>query len=151
MCAPLQASSGSQFYIVQGRIYTDTLLKIQAKRITKMKLFNEIINRPENKALYEKYKAFAKAQQIDSIKYVNDIISKQVEAELPTIKPYAFTEEQIKAYTTVGGTPHLDGSYTVFGEVYEGMEIVDEIAAQPIGENARPLTDIRIVSISLIP
>ncbi len=148
---PVQASSGSQFYIVQGRIYTDTLLKVQAKRITKLKLFNEIINRQENKELLEKYKVFAKSEQIDSIKYVNDIINKQVDKELPGVQQYKFTEEQTKAYTTVGGTPHLDGSYTVFGEVYEGMEVVDEIAAQQVGKNARPLTDIRIVSISLIP
>lgn len=148
---PLQASSGSQFYIVQGRIYTDTLLKIQAKRITKMKLFNEIIKRPENKVLLEKYRIYAKTDLIDSIKYVNDIINKQVELELPNAEPYIFTENQIKAYTTTGGTPHLDGSYTVFGEVYEGIEIVDEIAAKSVGKNARPLTDIRIITISLEP
>lgn len=148
---PSQASSGSQFYIVQGRTYTDSLLKIQAKRITKMKLFNEIINRPENKGLLEKYKTYAKAELIDSVKYVNDIINKQVDKELPGIQPYTFSEEQVKAYTTIGGAPHLDGSYTVFGEVYEGLDVIDEIAAQHVGKNARPLTDIRIISVSLIP
>jgi len=148
---PLRASSGSQFYIVQGRIYTDTLLKVQAKRITKNKLFNQIINRAENKQLLEKYKVFAKAQMNDSIKYINDIIGTQVEIELPSIKQHIFTEEQINAYTTIGGTPHLDGSYTVFGEVVEGLEVLDEIAAQKTDKAARPLTDIRILRISLIP
>jgi peptidyl-prolyl cis-trans isomerase B (cyclophilin B) len=51
----------------------------------------------------------------------------------------------------VGGTPHLDNSYTVFGEVYEGLEVVDLIAAEKTDKNARPLTDIRIKSISIIP
>lgn len=148
---PSRESSGSQFYIVQGRVYTDTLLKVQAKRITKMKLFNEVINRKENKALLERYKVHAKEGLVDSIKYINDIINKQVELELPNVKPYTFTEEQIKAYTTIGGTPHLDNSYTVFGEVYEGLEVLDEIAAQKVDKNSRPLTDIRIIKIVLIP
>ena len=73
-----------------------------------------------------------------------------MDIELPNAKPYVFTEEQIKMYTTVGGTPHLDGSYTVFGEVYEGLEVVNEIAAQSVDSNARPLTDIRIISVSLL-
>lgn len=148
---PTQASSGSQFYIVQGRVYTDSLLKTQAKRITKAKLFNEIINRPANKKLLEQYKRYAKAELMDSVKYVMEVISKQVDAELPATKQYAFTAEQIKAYTTVGGTPHLDGSYTVFGEVYEGLELIDEIADQKTDRNARPLTDIRITKVVLIP
>jgi peptidylprolyl isomerase len=148
---PSQASSGSQFYIVQGRVFTDSLLKIQAKRITKMKLFNTIINRPENKEYLEKYKIYNKAEKIDSVKYIYDIIDKKVQAELPGVPEYTFSPEQIKTYTTVGGTPHLDNSYTVFGEVYEGMEIIDKIAAEPVDKNARPLTDIRIKSVSIIP
>jgi cyclophilin family peptidyl-prolyl cis-trans isomerase len=55
-----------------------------------------------------------------------------------------FTDEQRKAYTTIGGIPHLDGSYTVFGEVYEGMNVVDSIIKQPTDHNDRPLTDIRM-------
>jgi cyclophilin family peptidyl-prolyl cis-trans isomerase len=146
-----QASSASQFYIVQGKVWTDSLLKVQAKRITKMKLFNAVINRPENKEYLQKYKNYNKAERVDSVKYVYDIIDKKVEAELPGVPLYTFSPEQIKIYTTVGGTPHLDNSYTVFGEVYEGLEVVDLIAAEKTDKNARPLTDIRIKSISIIP
>ncbi len=53
-----------------------------------------------------------------------------------------FTPEQEKLYTTVGGTPHLDGQYTVFGEVIDGMEVIDRIAAQATDGNNRPLEDI---------
>ncbi len=148
---PSQASSGSQFYIVQGRVFTDSLLKVQAKRITKMKLFNQIINRPENKQYLEQYKTFTKALKLDSIKYVYDIIDKKVAAELPNTPEYVFSPEQVEAYTTIGGTPHLDGSYTVFGEVYEGLEVVDKIAAEDVDKLARPQTDIRIRSVSIIP
>ena len=148
---PLQASSGSQFYIVEGKVYTDSLLKMQAKRITKMELFNQIINRPENKSILEIYRRVAKENIPDSVKYVNDMIDVQLQKELPTFPPYVFSEEQRKAYTTIGGTPHLDGSYTVFGEVYEGMEVVDKIAAQEVNRaSARPLIDIRIISVSII-
>jgi peptidylprolyl isomerase len=148
---PLQASSGSQFYIVQGRIFTDSLLKIQAKRITKMKLFNQVINRPENKEYLEKYKMYNKAEKTDSVKYIYDIIDKKVQAELPGAPEYIFSPEQMKAYTTIGGTPHLDQSYTVFGEVYEGLDVVEKIAAEQVDKNARPIIDIRIKSISIIP
>ncbi len=141
---PTKASSGSQFYIVQGSIYKEEMLKLPAKRITKLKLFNEIINRPENKNLLEKYKTFSKSEQLDSLKTVNAIIMKQVEIELPNVPLYSFSDEQIKAYTTIGGTPHLDSGYTVFGEVIEGLNVIDEIAKQPVDKNGRPLKDIRM-------
>jgi len=146
---PSQASSASQFYIVQGRVYNDSLLNIQAKRITKLKLFNTVVNRDENKLLLKRYQAFVKTQQEDSMKVLNDIITKQVEAELPATKLYTFTDEQIKTYTTIGGTPHLDQSYTVFGEVYEGIEVIDSIAKQTVGKYNRPVSDIRM-KISII-
>jgi peptidylprolyl isomerase len=148
---PSQASSGSQFYIVQGKVFTDSLLKIQAKRITKMKLFNKIINLPENKEYLTKYMVYNKTEKVDSVKYIYDIIDKKVQAELPSTPEYVFSPEQIKAYTTIGGTPHLDASYTVFGEVYEGLDVVERIGAEPVDKNARPLSDIRIKSVSIIP
>lgn len=147
---PSQASSGSQFYIVEGRVFTDSLLQVQAKRITKMRVFNQVINRPENKDYLEKYKHYVTAEKVDSVKYIYDIIDQKVALELPNAPQYTFTPEQIAAYTTIGGAPHLDGSYTVFGEVYEGLEVIDKIAAERTDKNARPLTDIRIKSISII-
>lgn len=146
---PSQVSSGSQFYIVQGRVYNDSLLNIQAKRITKMKLFNTIVNQDKNKGLLEKYQTFVKVKQTDSMEFLENIVKEQLEAQLPTQELYTFSEEQIKAYGTIGGTPHLDESYTVFGEVYEGLEVIDQIAKQSVDKNDRPLTDIRM-KISII-
>ena len=141
---PTQASSGSQFYIVQGRIYNDSTLNIEAKRITKMKLFNTIVNRNENAILFKRYQTYTKSEQAVFMKDFEELINKEVEAELPQAKLYTFTDEQIKTYKTIGGTPHLDESYTIFGEVYEGMEVIDEIAKQNTDKNNRPLTDIRM-------
>ncbi len=61
-----------------------------------------------------------------------------------------FTDEQRELYKTVGGTPHLDGAYTVFGEILEGMEILDKIATVSTGKGDRPIEDIRIISISVV-
>ena len=72
---PEKASSGSQFYIVQGQVLSDAHVQMYQQRLGK-----------------------------------------------------TFTQEQIDAYTTVGGIPHLDGEYTVFGEVVEGMDVIDKIA-----------------------
>ena len=55
----------------------------------------------------------------------------------------AFTPQQVKDYTSIGGAPHLDGSYTVFGEVITGLEIIDKIANSAVDANDRPLKDIK--------
>lgn len=141
---PSQASAGSQFYIVHGKIHTDSTLKVQAQRITKLKLFNVVVKRKEYKYWLEKYPVFVKKNQEDSMKYVNDLVNKQVEAELPAVPVYTFSEEQLKTYKTTGGTPHLDQSYTIFGEVYEGLNVVDEIANQKTAEHDRPVKDVRM-------
>ena len=65
-------------------------------------------------------------------------------------RPMVITPEQEKVYTTVGGTPHLDGSYTVFGEVLDGLEVVDRIQNVKCDRNDRPLTDVRIIKVELI-
>lgn len=57
------------------------------------------------------------------------------------------TEEMRETYKTVGGTPHLDGAYTVFGEVVSGLEVVDSIQRVETDENDRPVEDIRIISV----
>lgn len=56
----------------------------------------------------------------------------------------SYTPEQIDAYKTVGGRPDLDGLYTVFGEVVEGLDVIDKIASQPVNPANRPLSDIRM-------
>ena len=65
-------------------------------------------------------------------------------------EPFKFTPQQIAAYTTIGGAPHLDGEYTIFGEVTEGMETVEKIEAAKTGRADRPVMDIRILKASIV-
>jgi cyclophilin family peptidyl-prolyl cis-trans isomerase len=61
-----------------------------------------------------------------------------------------FTPEQIAAYTTVGGAPHLDGEYTIFGQVLEGIETVEKIELTKTGRSDRPVEDIRILKATVL-
>lgn len=67
-----------------------------------------------------------------------------------TGKEMNVTPEQFEVYTTVGGTPHLDGGYTVFGEVVRGLEVVEAIQGVRCDGNDRPLRDVRIIKMELI-
>ena len=93
---PQKASSGSQFYIVQGKVYDDRTLDMFESRMGKV-----------------------------------------------------FSARQRQAYKTVGGTPHLDGDYTVFGEVIEGLEVVDKIAAVETGRGDMPVKPVTIISVTI--
>jgi peptidylprolyl isomerase len=153
---PKQESSPCQFYIVQGMVYTDSTLNqfIQSKDMpVKQRLFSTYINAPENAALLQ---AFIRAQQRaqlqnnpDSLTYLSSKIEPTINAQFEKMPHRTITPEQRKIYTTIGGTPHLDGAYTVFGEVEKGLDIVDKIAVVPVDQNSRPNTDIRILKVKL--
>ncbi len=73
-------------------------------------------------------------------------INNQRQQALPTQQsgPFEFTEDQKEIYSTIGGTPHLDGSYTVFGETIEGFDVIDKIASLEVSNADRPLSDIKM-------
>lgn len=149
---PQKKSSGSQFYIVQGKVLTMEQLKQIEEKINfpkKKQLVFNYIEKPENRSLKLKIDSLQKIRDLKLLNETFGEISKTVEPEYQKLELFKYSEEQIQAYTTIGGTPHLDQNYTVFGEVVEGLNIIDSIAMVPTDKNDRPLTDV-IMKISII-
>lgn len=144
---PHKESSGCQFYIVQGRVFSNNDLntyEIKMNQAAKQQLFSEFINRDENSSLKKQFFSFQQSNQIDSLKTLSTKIEPIIEKEFASSPHFQFSDEQRKAYSTMGGAPHLDGNYTVFGEVIEGLDVVDKIASVQVDGTARPLSDIRM-------
>ncbi len=144
---PEKASSAIQFYIVQGKVRNDEDLLSFEKRINKpiiIKIKEEILNKPENKVLKEKMDNFKKDQNNDSLMVYFKVINKMVDEEYAKTPHYTFPAEHKAVYKTVGGTPHLDTQYTIFGEVVEGLGVIDKIAAVGKNKDDRPLLEVRM-------
>jgi len=145
---PERESSGSQFYIVTGRTYDKYELQDmeqQSRQRQGRGIFDRLV-----------------AQNMDSIRSMqlngdNDGIMKlQEELNIKTNQilkeqePFKFTQEQVNAYTKEGGTPFLDNDYTVFGEVIDGMKVVEKIENAGTDTRDRPRKDIRILTMEII-
>ncbi len=144
---PQKASSGAQFYIVQGKKFNDEELdavELKVERRTKQYILLNILKKGKDTLAYHQFKAFIDKRDTANIRKVIETYHDAVEAEYLRTKPFKLNEEQRQIYKTIGGTPHLDGAYTVFGEVVSGMDVVDRIAAMPTDSNDRPLKDVRI-------
>lgn len=144
---PKKESSGSQFYIVQGKVFTDQELDgIENKKngTRKQKIFNELLSKPENAQLRDRIVKYQQNRMSDSLQVAIKSIEPMIEVEFAKQPGFKFTPKQRQIYTTVGGTPHLDKDYTVFGEVIEGLDVIDKIAAVKTDKNNRPIENIRM-------
>lgn len=144
---PQKKSDMSQFYIVQGKVYTsgelDTLEMIANQDIKEkamQKFFYPV------RAELRMQKASNKREYQKRLRKINAQVDSMVRA---TPGHLLFTKEQRKAYTTEGGCHHLDGNYTVYGELIEGFDVLDIIAGQPRDEYDRPKKDIRIIQLTI--
>lgn len=144
---PEKASSGCQFYIVTGRKFTESQLLGMENKINEQHeeaLFDSLA-RQHMKEIYKMRKAGDNAGLLE----LQDTLEAQARELADKEEKFRFTPEQIKAYSTVGGAPHLDGSYTVFGEVTEGMEVVENIEIAKTNRADRPVENIRILKASI--
>lgn len=144
---PTKQSSGSQFYIVTGTVFNDSQLdQMNARKVQQQRqeVFNKLAleNRDTIMALRKERNQVALQELQDKLIKETDSIVKAA--------PDTLTAEQRQVYSTVGGTPHLDGSYTVFGEVISGMDVVDKIQKVETDRNDRPVEDVKIISAKVI-
>lgn len=139
---PEKRSSGSQFYIVQGEVMTPGAIDT---------LEMSLNNRAKNDFYQAKFNAAT--DQLNEFRKNNDqdgfnVCVAEIRAEADSLwaihKKIAFTPEQREIYTTIGGYPALDGEYTVFGEVVEGLDVIDKIAATETDKYNRPIKDVKM-------
>ncbi len=142
---PEKRSSGSQFYIVQGKPSTDAELDQMEMNVSQQPLqamFNKIV-------MDEAQKLQIQGKEVNYDSLV-DIARQQVMAQWETMEKFKYTPEQREAYKTLGGTPFLDGGYTVFGETIEGLDIIDKIANVKTLPGDRPAEDVMIIKMTVL-
>jgi peptidylprolyl isomerase len=145
---PRKESSGSQFYIVWGETYSEGKLNAMEQQMAKraeQTLFNQLA--AERK---EEIMNFRRNRDQEGLMELQNELIALTKAQLAQSPKFQFTPEQREAYSQSGGTPHLDGEYTVFGEVIEGLEIVDKIQKVKTDRNDRPTEDVKILRIQRI-
>ena len=145
---PERASSGSQFYIVWGKIYKSTELKQLERQMgiqQEQDVFNQLAKQHHDEIMNLRRNRDHVGLQTLQNKLIEETKEKCKSQGKPT-----FTLEQNEAYTTLGGTPFLDNQYTVFGEVEEGLDIVERIQNCQTDRNDRPSEDVRIETIEVL-
>ena len=136
---PERRSSGSQFYIVWGQVYNQGQLRQFSKQLKMQKVqnaFNQLAAQHRDEIMQMR-----RERNRAGLQELQDKLAAQAEA---MVTGDGLTAEQIEVYSTIGGTPHLDGQYTVFGEVEQGLDIVEMIQNAATGRADRPFDDIEM-------
>lgn len=141
---PERKSSGTQFYIVMGRPMSNEEITISEKKI----------NTSLQQGIYYKNLLAEKKRVVEEGDKMTDAEIQELATlvsydEISVMKPFVFSEERREIYSTLGGTPHLDMQYTVFGEIVEGQDIVDAIAGVETNGGNRPIEDIIIIKATI--
>lgn len=149
---PKKESSGSQFYIVVGQqVPIEQLDAMVAQKAdqAKAEYIQTKLYEPENKAYLNELIELQKAGDRQNFMAKWQEFNDRYKDSLTTVPTFSYTEEQKNTYSTIGGTPHLDMDYTVFGEVIQGLDVVDIIAKVATDRNNRPLEDVIITKVSV--
>jgi peptidyl-prolyl cis-trans isomerase B (cyclophilin B) len=145
---PERASASLSFYIVQRGSRADSLIDKDEKRINTWLQQHAFVNAPENKNWKDSLVQAEDSENWAQFSALMDSISSL--AETYPHNEYTIPESQREVYRTLGGTPHLDQNYTVFGEVLSGMEVVDSIAAVPVNNAGLPDEPVYILRAKLM-
>ncbi|NOR74171.1 MAG: peptidylprolyl isomerase, partial [Draconibacterium sp.] len=139
---PEKRSSATQYYIVHGEIFThgkldsmETMKNSRIKSDCQKKMFKDATSQINE---------FRENNDQDGFNIFVVDLREKVDSIFEADLKFSFTDEQRKIYTTIGGYPSLDGDYTVFGEVVEGLDILDKIAAVETDDRDRPIKDIKM-------
>jgi len=142
---PQRASSGSQFYVVQGTVLSGA--EVANLKIDQMQLMTglrKMFENPNNKPLLDSLNQLYFAGDMQAYQTRLFQLAPRVQKETGLVVVKDIPEARVKAYTTVGGAPHLDDQYTVFGKVVKGLDVIDKIAAVQRDAADRPTEDVRM-------
>ena len=145
---PEKESSGSQFYIVWGKTFKPAELKQMEHQMAmqqEQQVFNQL-----TREHHEEIMNLRRNRDRVGLQELQDKLIEQTKITYKQQGKPSFTEEQIEVYTNVGGTPFLDNQYTVFGEVEEGLDIVERIQNCDTDRNDRPTEDVKIETVALL-
>jgi len=135
---PDKESSGCQFYIVQGKVYTEDELTLDINA-----LYGGVRRLLEEEEYADTRQKFIEAQSDpQETQKLAISLSSVIEDKYGIKIRKDLSADIVSAYTSVGGVPHLDGGYTVFGRIVEGLEVIDKIAAVKTGPGDKPVEDI---------
>ena len=145
---PEKESSGSQFYIVWGKTFKPAELKQMEHQMAmqqEQQVFNQL-----TREHHEEIMNLRRNRDRVGLQELQDKLIEQTKTTCKQQGKPSFTEEQIEVYTNVGGTPFLDNQYTVFGEVEEGLDIVERIQSCDTDRNDRPTEDVKIKDVEIL-
>jgi peptidyl-prolyl cis-trans isomerase B (cyclophilin B) len=143
--------SSSQFYIVQGRTFSQKELTTDISQLNSA--LSRYLYNGDNQELIDEFKVLQDSGRSDELQERVLELREEIEESLNMdFENIEISQAQIEAYTTIGGAPHLDGGYTVFGQVVEGIEIVDKIANLAVDSVDNPLEPVYMnVTIEYVP
>ena len=144
-----RASSSMQFYIVQGKVYNDSLLTVSERRINGWLAEHYFKNDSTNKPLLDSLQKAIDDKNREQYILYDDSIKSMAKAYV-NFKQYTIPESHGQVYKSLGGTPFLDQNYTVFGQVIEGLNVLDSIAMVQTNPLDRPVGDVRIQTVRVL-